>query len=124
MVATGKKNDRRLDRLAVEVTGGTTLTQQRRLTAAQSERMWHQRWLLKFGAVVVVLVVAAGGIFWYVHSGRSAEAAAKAKQDAEAAELAAATREEVDGLIAESKLGDAVFALEKASNKGLPPWRR
>lgn len=112
--------EKKLDKMVLKAMGPQRLLEPSREAMDASERMWHQRWLLQFGAVLVVLVLVVGGIFWFVYRGRAQEAARLAEQEAQTQALIETARQEVGDLIQQHKLSEASLALETASRKGLP----
>jgi len=113
-------DEKNLDKMVLKAMGPQRLLEPSREVMDQSERLWHQRWLLQFGAVLAVIVLVVGGIFWFVYRGRAEEAARIADHQAQVEALTKTARQEVADLLQQQKLSEASMVLETASQKGLP----
>lgn len=113
-----------LDHLLIESTAEHSLhPTDRSYDPSSLEKMLHKQWLLKYAAAAVVFFIAVGGGVWYIMGRSSAREAAEARaaaHDAQLQGLALEITHEVRGLLSENKIDDAIFALQKGREKGLP----
>ncbi len=93
----------------------------------ESDRLWYRQQRLKYGTIVFIVVLIAGGIGWYLYDGQQKQqalladnAAEQAEQESRMAELAESTRQDVRRLTAALDFGEAREVLQRASAKGLP----